>query len=106
MKLVMLMYLKDDEPCVDRLLRELDVPVFSRFSMEGVGEGSPGWYGEVHPYESRMTFAMVADDLAGRLMEAVSAGAGGLEDLDHPVRAVQLAVERSSACGEESGEKP
>ena len=100
MKMVLLMYLEEDQRCVDRLLRELDVPVYSRLSMEGVGEGAPGWYGQVPPYESRMTFAMMEDGLARRLMEAVADGSGGLEDLDHPVRAVQLHVEQTTACGD------
>jgi len=100
MKLVMLMYLEEDEPCVRRLLRELEVPLFSRMPVEGVGGGATdGWYGEPMPYESRLAFAMVPDPKAADLIEAVEEGRGGLRSRSHPVRAFQLPVEAASACG-------
>lgn len=98
MKLVILMYLEEDEGCVQTLLRESDVPVFSRLSMEGVGPGAPSWYGDPTPYESRMAFAVVPDERAADLLTAVRTARGCL-DARHPVRAVQLGVEEATACG-------
>jgi hypothetical protein len=99
MKLVLLMYLEEDEGCVNELLQELEVPVSSRLSMEGMGKGTPGWYGEVAPFASRMAFTMVEDDLARRLLRTVAEGFAELGDPGHPVRAVQLPVEEATACG-------
>lgn len=98
MKLVILMYLEEDERCVQSLLRERDVSVFSRLSIEGVGPGTPAWYGEPAPYESRMTFTIVEEEQAADLLAAVR-GARGCLDAAHPVRAIQLAIEETAACG-------
>ena len=47
MKLVLLMYLEEDEKCVDRLLVEQGVDTFSRLPLEGHGQGGKGWRGNV-----------------------------------------------------------
>lgn len=97
MKMVMLMYLEEDEGCVERLVDRAGVTVFSRLSVEGRGPGSPGWRGTVPAYASRITMAVVDDDRAADLLEAVRTDAA-CEDARHPVRAVQLDVEASAAC--------
>ena len=40
MKLVILMYLRADTDCVDRLLSESRVPVYSRLEMEGIAKAA------------------------------------------------------------------
>lgn len=98
MKLVILMYLRDDEACVDHLLTESRVPVYSRLDVEGVTPGAaPGWYGESAPYASEMIVTIVPDDVATGLLEAV-AECRGVQDPGHPIRALQLPVERETAC--------
>ena len=42
MKLVILMYLRADTDCVDRLLSESQVPVYSRLEMEGIAKSARG----------------------------------------------------------------
>ncbi len=98
MKLVLLLYLEEDEACVERLLRELDVALYSRLGIEGLG-GAPGaWYGEPLPYDSRLVFAILPEDRAAALVEAVAKGSGALDARRHPVRAYQLPIEAASAC--------
>jgi len=97
-KMVVLMYLEDDEEVVTDLLTDEGVVAFSRMTMEGHGKGVPGWYGAVAPYRSRMVFAVVGDRCAGRLLAAVRSLAG-TADPDHPVRAVEIALEETAASG-------
>jgi hypothetical protein len=105
MKLVMLLYLEEDEGCVDRFLRETGVAVFSRTSIEGIGgalpggKGGQGWYGETAPYASRLAFAIVPPGQAEEILAAVDEGRGGLDNRNHPVRAFQLPIEAAAACG-------
>lgn len=105
MKLVMLLYLEEDEDCVDRFLRETDVPVFSRVSVEGIGgavaggASGPGWYGTPMPYASRLALAVVPPERAAEILAAVAEGRGGLDNRNHPVRAFQLPIEAAAACG-------
>lgn len=106
MKLILLMYLEDDEKTVERLLEEHGVSAFSRFPLEGHGQGRPsGWYGRVAPYRSRMVFTAVPEERANDLMEAV-ARCRGCKDSRHPVHALQLAVERSTESGAASTAGP
>ena len=97
MKLVLLMYLEGDEHCIERLLAETGVGVWSRLAVEGHGPGAPGWYGEVAPYDSRSALAIVPDDTALRLLAAVE-GCRGVQDPAHPIHAFQVDVERTVAC--------
>ena len=101
MKLVILMYLRDDEACVERLLADSGVPVYSRMEMEGVstlaGAAATSWYGESIPYSSEMIIAVVPDEIAGTLLRAV-AGCRDVQDPQHPIRALQLPVERETSC--------
>jgi hypothetical protein len=97
-KLIVLLYLEDDDACVTGLLTAHEVPVFSRTSVEGIGPGAPGWYGTAAPYRSRMVLALVETDLAQEILEAVEEGTG-LQDSRHPIHALQLDVERQAVCG-------
>ena len=98
-KMILLMYLEEDEPAVDRLLEEHRVTAFSRVNLEGHGGGRPvGWYGEVAPYRSRMVFTLVPEERAEELLEAVGRCSGCL-DPRHPIHAVMLGVERAVASG-------
>jgi hypothetical protein len=97
MKLVLLMYLEDDEKCVDRLLGEQGVDAFSRVSLEGRGQGGKGWRGSVAAYRSQMVIAVVPEEMATRLVQAVEE-CRGIVDPAHPIRAVVVAVERVAAC--------
>ena len=98
MKLVILKYLRDDEACVDRLLAESRVAVYSRLDVEGVAPGgAAGWYGARAPYASEMIITIVPDDAASVLLEAV-AECRDVQDPRHPIRALQLRVERETAC--------
>ena len=99
MKMILLTYLEGDEECVERLLREMDVDIYSQIRMEGHGEGSSaGWYGETLPYRSGMVFTFVSEETADRLMAGVRA-CTGVEDPRHPIRAFELDVSRTAACG-------
>jgi hypothetical protein len=99
MKMILLTYLEGDEECVERLLNELEVGVYSRLPMEGHGEGSTaGWYGETAPYRSGMIFSFVSEEAADRILAGVSA-CTGVEDPRHPIRAFELDVGRTASCG-------
>ena len=99
MKMMLLTYLEGDEECVERLLKQLNVQMYSQISMEGHGKGSTaGWYGETAPYRSGMVFSFMSEETASRVLEEVRA-CTGVEDPRHPIRAFELDVSRSSACG-------
>lgn len=99
MKLVLLMYLEEDESTVERLLEEHRVVAFSRIEIEGHGEGvATGWYGRVAPYRSRLVFTLVDEATAERLLAAV-AGCDACQHPRHPLRAIQLGVEGSAVGG-------
>ena len=98
MKLVYLMYLADDEACVNRLLSEHAITAFSRLPVEGHGPGSTvGWTGEIQPYQSQVVMTVLPDEKAAALMAAVGS-CSGVEDPRHPIRAVQMTVESYSCC--------
>ncbi len=101
MKLVMLTYLEGDEKCVERLLGELEVPMFSRLAVEGHERASSaGWYGSgsVAPYRSELIFVFVDEELAEEILQKVEA-CTGVEDPKHPIRAFALDVAAAAACG-------
>lgn len=99
MKLIMLLYLEDDEACVARMLKDNGVVAYSRLPLEGHGAGLAGWYGSTAPFASRMVFTFVPGERAGALMEAVRECGGELSDPRHPIHAVQLAVEAVADSG-------
>ena len=98
MKLAILMYLKDDEKCVDRLLKEIDIQSFSRLPVEGHRPGpAGGWYGETAPYRSELLMSVLPEEQAAKLTHAV-AECTGVEDQQHPIRAAILDVEQFVCC--------
>jgi hypothetical protein len=99
MKLVFFMYLEEDESHVLRLLQEHQVVVYSHLPIEGHGPGMEGWYGEVAPYASRMTFTILPADKARGLLDAVSSGQEGVSDPMHPIHAMQVDVEAVARSG-------
>lgn len=101
MKLVMLLYLEEDEGCVTDFAREVDVPVMTRVSVEGteVAAATPGWYrGLPVTHASRMAIAILPGREAGQLMAAVAGGGGALAARRHPVHAFQLPIEAAATC--------
>jgi len=76
MKLVFFMYLEDDEAHVLKLLDEHDVVVYSHLPIEGHGPGMTGWYGEVVPYSSRLTFTILPAEKARAIRDAVAPSRG------------------------------
>lgn len=98
MKMVVLMYLEDDDAIVADLLEELKITTFSRMTMEGHGSGVPGWHGEVAPYRSAMVFAVLPDRTADALLDAVGA-VQDVADPGHPLHAVKLDVEDVADSG-------
>ncbi len=98
MKLVLLMFLEDDEKCVGNLLKEQKIEAFSRLPIEGHGPGAAvGWSGEIQPFQSQIIMAVLPDDKAISLVEAVGK-CTGVEDPRHPIRAALLDVEQFSCC--------
>lgn len=92
MKLIILLYLEEDETRVERLLEANGVQTWSQMPLEGHGKGAAGWYGTVAPYASHLTFTVVEDERAGEVMGAVAA-LGNVSDSLHPVHALQLPVD-------------
>ncbi len=98
MKLVILMYLEADETCVQRLVADQRVRVFTRLAVEGVKPGpASGWYGTAAPYRSHMIVAFLEGPDAERLLEAVRR-CREVADPRHPIRAMQLDVEQTAVC--------
>lgn len=98
MKLVILMYLEDDEPGVRQLLDQHEVAAYSELPVEGHGLGTAGWYGKVAPYRSRMLLAFLSVHKAGELIAAVAA-CTGCKDATHPIHAWQVDVEKVVTSG-------
>lgn len=98
MKLVVLMYLEDDAPNVEKLLQAHEVAAYSELPVTGHGLGTAGWYGTVAPYRSRMLIALLSAAKAGELVAAVDR-CTGCSDPNHPIHAWKLAVEQAVASG-------
>lgn len=98
MKLVLLMYLEDDQSCVERLLETHEIGTFSRLPVEGHGPGSKGgWSREVQPYQSQLIMTVLPDEEANELMQSV-AECTGVEDPRHPIRAAKIDVQQFTCC--------
>jgi hypothetical protein len=92
------MYLETDEKCVERLIADQEIAVFTRLPVEGVAAGAAsGWYGTSAPYRSSMIMTFLDEGAAGRLLAAVNA-CREVEDPQHPIHAMQLDVERTAVC--------
>jgi hypothetical protein len=98
MKLVILMYLEEDEPGVRALLDAHEVAAYSELPVEGHGIGTAGWYGKVAPYRSRMLLAFLSAVRADELTAAVGA-CTGCKDATHPIHAWQIDVEKVFTSG-------
>ena len=98
MKLVILMFLEDDTPNVERLLAEHHLVAYSEVPIEGHGIGTAGWYGKVAPYVSRMLLVFLGADKAEELLAAVSA-CTMCKDPNHPIHAWQVDVEKAATSG-------
>lgn len=98
MKLILLMYLEDDDAQVVKMLETHGVVAYSRLSMEGHGSGVKGWYGDVAPYRSRLLFLVVPEDKATELLDAVR-GCVDCMDPSHPIHALQVGVEQAVRSG-------
>lgn len=98
MKIVTLLYLEDDEPVVEKILRRTGVVAFSRLDVEGHGRGTPGWDGSVTPYRSNLIFALMDGNQARELLDAVRT-AKGVEDSAHPIHAFQVDIEEMAQSG-------
>ena len=90
MKMILLLYLEDDAPCVRDLLEKHEVLAYSELPLEG---RPAGWYGDIPPFHSRMAFTVVPEARAEALLEAVRA-CHGCQDTRHPIHALQLGVEK------------
>ncbi|MDX1566269.1 MAG: hypothetical protein R3223_00615 [Longimicrobiales bacterium] len=97
MKMIVLMYLEDDEEIVVRLMEDRGISSFSSVKLEGHGRGSPGWYGDVAPYQSRMIFAVLPEVEAEALLRAVGELGSGSHP-EHPIHGIQMAVEKTVNC--------
>ncbi len=98
MKLVILMFLEEDTPIVERVLDEHQLVAYSEISVEGHGMGTAGWYGKVAPYQSRMLMVFLGADKAGELLAAVST-CTGCKDPNHPIHAWQIDVDKVATSG-------
>jgi hypothetical protein len=101
MKLVAVMSL--DGCCDDlrQIYRDHAVQVFSEIDIQGYYHREPAkatdvsWFGRFDsPAYSTLTWAFLADDQATGLMDAIAAY-NAERNLDHPVRAFELPVDRA-----------
>lgn len=99
MKLILLLYLADDEDCVARLLKERGVVTHSRLNLEGFGRGMTGWYGDTPAFRSRMAFALVPEGQAEAVLAGVRNCPGTSGGAQHPIHAIQLGVEAVADSG-------
>lgn len=98
MKLVILMFLEDDTPSVEKLLSDHHLVAYSEIPVEGHGMGTAGWYGKVAPYQSRMLMVFLGSDKAEELLAAVST-CTSCKDPNHPIHAWQVEVEKVATSG-------
>jgi len=98
-KLVVLMYLDDDGPQVEKMLKDHQVAAYSELPVTGHGSGTAGWYGKVAPYRSRMLIAFLPATKADELVTAVGRCTGCSDPVGHPIHAWKLGVEAAVACG-------
>lgn len=102
MKLVAVMSLDTYRDDLHALLRDREVAVFSEIDIEGYHqvpsertEATPAWFGKgTPPTDSTLTWAFLDDEQADALLEAV-ADFNERRDLERPVRAFEMDVERA-----------
>ena len=96
MKLIVLMFLDEDAPHVQKLMAAHEVTAYSELPVTGHGMGTAGWYGTVAPFKSRMLLAFVPLGKADELTSAIS-NCTGCTDPKRPIRAWQMNVEKAVA---------
>jgi len=100
MKLVAIMSLDAYRDELHGLLRDREIEVFSELDIEGHHQSSgagaaPSWFGgRTPPTDSTLTWAFLDDAQAEALLDAVAA-LNERRDLDRPVRAFEMNVERA-----------
>jgi hypothetical protein len=100
MKLIAIMSLDAYRDEVHRLLRDREIEVFSELDIEGYHQSSgagamPAWFGGgTPPTDSTLTWAFLDEAQAETLLDAVAA-LNKRRNLDRPVRAFEMNVERA-----------
>jgi hypothetical protein len=103
MKLVAIMSLDSYRDDLHALLRERKIEVFSQLDIEGYHQASdgggvnpsPGWFrGGTPPTDSTLTWAFLNDEQAAHLLDTI-ADFNERRDLERPVRAFQMSVDRA-----------
>jgi len=99
MKLVGIMCLEEHRPQVRDLLRDQGLQIYSETSILGHSTETIariGWFAasEPTPDYSTLMFAIVPDDNAGAVYDAIVALRARIGEVDHPVRAFVVPVER------------
>jgi len=100
MKLIAIMSLDAYRDEVHQLLRDREIEVFSELDIEGYHQSSdagatPAWFGGgTPPTDSTLTWAFLDEAQAERLLDAVAA-LNERRNLDRPVRAFEMNVERA-----------
>jgi hypothetical protein len=102
MKLVAVMSLDAYRDDLHRLYRDCEVQVFSELAIEGYHRGqhppagAAGWFGQAAESSaySTLTWAFLPENQAADLLEAIERY-NETRDLDHPVRAFQMPVDKA-----------
>ena len=101
MKLVAVMSLESYRDDLHRIYRDHQIRVFSEIDIEGYHHHQTppatavGWFGgAVPPAYSTLTWAFLPEAQAGDLLDAIEQY-NAANDLDHPVRAFQMPVDRA-----------
>ena len=100
MKLVAIMSLDAYRDDIHGLLRDREIEVFSELGIKGYHQSSaagaaPAWFGrDAPPTDSTLTWAFLRDDPADRLVDTI-ADFNERRDLERPVRAFQMSVDRT-----------
>ncbi len=102
MKLVAVMSLDAYRDDLHRIYREHAIQVFSEIDIQGYYQKQPttkvadvGWFGRSNaPAYSTLTWAFLDASQAADLMDAIT-GFNEAHDLDHPVRAFEMPVDRA-----------
>lgn len=101
MKLVVVMSLDAYRDDLHKIYRDHQIRVFSEIDIEGYhhqqtpAPTAVGWFGySESPAYSTLTWAFLRQEQAVELLEAIEEY-NGQRNLDHPVRAFQMPVDRS-----------
>jgi len=96
MKLVLLMYLREDARLVAKLLQTEGITAWSRLEAQGWTPGLPSpWSGGATPSDAEFVVTLLPEDRAESLMRSVDT-CEGCADPRHPIHAVELDVTKVS----------